>query len=300
MGGAAGNHAAVGLRPMAQVTSVPGLWRSWLRRNQENLRLARSAPAVDRAPTRIDWRIAALYAAVIVLFLGSMWRLYDPDTGFTSLIAFGRQFEERRLPAVKALPHAVVENSGYDGQFYAQLALDPLLRNPDLKFALDSIALRSRRILVPWTAFVFGLGRPNWILQVYAIQNVAFWLMLAWVLLRWLPPDSIRNWLAWCGCLLCVGSIMSVRLALTDLPGASIMALGLAAAETGRPYLAGGLLGLSGLARETNLIAILAIDWWGHWKTHPVRVLLTLLLILCLWRCGCSTCKRCSDRRCGP
>ena len=156
----------------------------------------------------------------------------------------------------------------------------------DLRVALDSIEIRSRRILVPWTAYLLGLGRPAWVIEAYALQNVGFWLLLGWVLLRWLPPVNIRNWLAWCGCLLCVGSVMSVQLALTDLPSASIMALGLAVAESGRFNLAGVLLGLSGLARETNLIATLGIDWPSLWKTRGVRAALTLLLImlpLALW-----------------
>jgi hypothetical protein len=263
-------------------------WRSWLGRVRGGWRLmsvprevgSRGAPAPRRA-------IGALYLLTAVAFLLAIWQFREPQFGFTRLIAFGEQFQERVLPAVRALPHHVHAGSGYDGQFYAQLALDPLLRDPDLHVALDSVEYRARRVLLSGTAFVLGAGRPAWILEAYALQNVAFWLMLGAVLLRWLPPVNIRNWLAWCGCLLGFGSVASVTLALTDLPSTALVALGFAAAEIGRPYTAGGILGLSGLARETNMLAALGIDWVAMWKTKQrVRMIVTLLLIglpLVLW-----------------
>jgi len=87
--------------------------------------------------------------AVVALVLWSVGQFYHPDTGLTSLIQFGDQFEARALPALRAVPHAVREGAGYDGQFYAQLALDPLLRSESIDTALDGAAYRGRRILLP-------------------------------------------------------------------------------------------------------------------------------------------------------
>ena len=47
------------------------------------------------------------------------------------------------------------------GQFYVQLALDPLLRDPAIEQALDNFPYRSRRILFSWTAFLLDLGQPE-------------------------------------------------------------------------------------------------------------------------------------------
>ena len=85
------------------------------------------------------------------------------------------------------------QSPGYDGQFYAQLAVEPLLRNRRLDKALDTPPYRARRILFSWTAYVLGLGRPRWILKAYALQNIIAWLLLAWLLLRWFPPSAPRN-----------------------------------------------------------------------------------------------------------
>ena len=53
--------------------------------------------------------------------------------------------------------------AGYDGQFYAQIALDPTLRNPGLKDACDNLAYRAQLIAMPVASYVLGLGQPRWI-----------------------------------------------------------------------------------------------------------------------------------------
>jgi hypothetical protein len=203
-----------------------------------------------------------VYVATVVVFLASLVQYYQRNTGFTTLISFGDQFEKTRLPAVVDVPHFVhYQSPGYDGQFYAQLAVEPLLRNRGLDLALDSPSYRARRMLFSWSAYALGLGRPAWILKAYAMQNIVAWLLLAWVLLRWFPPSAPRNALAWVGCLFGVGLIYSVRFALTEGPGLLLIALAVVAIERGRPWLASGLMALIGLGRETNFIAGgLAVD----------------------------------------
>ena len=196
------------------------------------------------------------YVATVAVFLASLAQYYHRNTGFTSLIVFGDQFEEARLPAVMEAPHYVYYGSpGYDGQFYAQLAVEPLLRDRRLDQAIDSVPYRARRILFAWTAYLLGLGRPAWILKAYALQNIVAWLLLAWVLLRWFPPAAPRNLVPWIGCLFGVGLILSVRFALTEGPSLLLLALGVMAIERGRPWLASGLVALAGLGRETNFVA---------------------------------------------
>jgi len=196
------------------------------------------------------------YAATVLVFLASLVQYYQRNTGFTTLISFGDQFEKTRLPAVVDVPHFVhYQSPGYDGQFYAQMAVEPLLRNRRLERALDSPSYRARRVLFSWTAYAFGLGRPAWILKVYALQNIVAWLLLAWVLTRWFPPSAPRNLIPWIGCLFGVGLVYSVRFALTEGPGLLLIALAVAAIERGRPWIASGLMALVGLGRETNFIA---------------------------------------------
>ena len=216
-------------------------------------------------------RVRLLYVLAVALFLVSMAGYYEPDNGFTSLIRFGDQFEDRALPAVRSTAHHVLENSsGYDGQFYAQLAIDPLLRDPAIDGALDTVSYRARRILFSWTAFLAGLGQPRMILQAYAVQNIAFWLVLGMLLFRWLPPRTVKNFCLWFGCMFSYGALFSVSWAVPDGPSILLLALAIMAAESGRPLVAAGLVGFSGLAKETNLLWIVVLGGpgseWRRWK----------------------------------
>jgi hypothetical protein len=185
----------------------------------------------------------------------SVARFYHPGTGFTALIGFPRGHESE-APAMRGVPHFDYPPwASYDGQFYAQRALDPLCRDPLTDRAMDLAPFRARRILFSWTAYVLGLGRPAWILEAYALQNVACWLLLAWLLARWIPPLTARGLALWTACLLSHGVLWSVRFALLDVPSLVLIVLAVRAVEAGRPLLSAAIVGIAGLGRETNLLA---------------------------------------------
>jgi hypothetical protein len=199
-------------------------------------------------------RLVPLIAAS--LFIGCIAQFYDARTGFTSLIGFGDVFEARTFPPVKDVPrHIERQSTGYDGQFYAQMATDPLLRDPALDRAMDDAPLRARRILFSWTAYAAGLGQPSWIVQAYAVQNIACWLVLGFVLLYWFPATNARMLALWFVTLFAGGLIWSVRAALLDGPSLLLLALGMLSLERGRPWLSAIIFGISGLGRETNLLS---------------------------------------------
>jgi hypothetical protein len=200
-----------------------------------------------------------LAIALVILFLTSVARFYHPGLGFTALLGMpvgGHDFE---APAFKAIPHYEYPDwAAYDGQFYVQRALDPLIRDPEVDRAMDSAPFRARRILFSWTAYVAGAGRPAWIVQVYALQNVAAWLLLAVLLTRWMPVTSARAVALWTACLFSHGLLWSVRFALLDGPSLLLVACAVAAVERGRPLLSALIAGVSALGRETSLLALLA------------------------------------------
>ncbi|MCC7176772.1 MAG: hypothetical protein IT177_00100 [Acidobacteria bacterium] len=199
------------------------------------------------------------HITVIVLVLWGVARFHQPENGFTSFIRFGQAFSGRAVPALGAVPHAVESPYGYDAQFYAQLALDPLLQDPATVRAIDTPLYRARRVFLPWLANVLALGEPWYILQVYALLNVAAWLWMAWLLLRWLPPGSAAATAAWIAIMLSHGFMASMARALADGPSALIIALGVTAVHANRQWLAAAILGVSGLTRETNLLAAAAL-----------------------------------------
>jgi hypothetical protein len=203
------------------------------------------------------WRpvVVAAYAIVLAAFFYTFAQFYIPGKGFTYLVAFGGRSEMSRLPVMGELAHYVQSDSdGYDAQYYAQIAMDPLLRDPKLKQAVDSVPYRARRILFSWTAYSFGFGRPAAILTVFTLQNALCWLALAAVLLRWFPPASWTDFLRWAGVLFSFGMCVSLRYSLVDGPSLLLIAAGVWAVEANRRWLAAGIFALSGLGKETNLL----------------------------------------------
>jgi hypothetical protein len=192
---------------------------------------------------------------VVAAFLATVASYYHPRFGFTVFLTLPADSQgEYELARVRAVPHFIDPSGGYDGQFYARLAVEPLLRDPAIDKTLDLAPYRARRILFSWTAYAIGLGRPAWILQVFALQNVVTWLVFAWLLLRWFPVGTGRSFGLWAGCLLTHGVLNSVRYALIDGPSTLLLAAAVVAAEAARPWVASLILGVSGLARETNLL----------------------------------------------
>lgn len=211
----------------------------------------------------------AAACAVVGLFLFAIARFYQPGYGFTPLIGF-HAADAFEPAALRAIPHYEYPAISYDGQFYATRALDPLLRDPAIDSEMDLPALRARRILFSWTAYVLGLGRPTWILNAYALQNVLAWLLLGLVLCRWTPPTTPRRLAVWTACLLSHGMMWSVRLALLDGPSLVLIALAVLLVEGERPLASAAVAGIAGLGRETNVLAALAQpfprrprDWIG-------------------------------------
>jgi hypothetical protein len=202
------------------------------------------------------WLLRSAYLACVVLLLRTVGRSWHPDYQLTSTIHFGSKFEERSLDALKRVPHAVLpESHGYDGQFYAQLALSPALADPQLPRALDNVAYRSRRILFSWTAWLLGCGRGKLVVRAYAVQNTLFWLANAVLLLHWLPPTRWFHFARWSGILFSAGWLDSISNAVLDGPALFVLLLALWLVQQGAPVWGTALVGISGLGKETNLLA---------------------------------------------
>ena len=222
-----------------------------------------------------------LGALLLTLLVGAK---FDPATGFASLIRFGEQWESRRLAPIESVAPATVPNSaGYDGQFYAQIALDPTLRDYDLARVLDGPAYRARRILAPAIAHLAGLGQPAWVLQAYALLNVACWCALGWLLWRQLSPVDATDAARWIGCLFSMGVLESVRQSLVDLP--ALLCLVIAVQAHGRSLPRSGVwLALGHLAKETNLLATAALAAHrSFWRPRPLACLALTAVPLALW-----------------
>ena len=244
-------------------------------------RQEKSSNAATSARVAIACRVAALVLCAV--FLRSVARFYHPGFGFTALIGFA-EGQPNEAPALRAVPHIVrPPSTSYDGQFYAQRALDPLARDPAVDRAMDLAPYRARRILFSWTAYLAGLGRPAWILEAYALQNVVCWLVLAVLLTRWCDVGTRRGLALWTACLFSHGLLWSVRFALLDGPSLLLIALSVLAIEKGRPLVAAAMTGVAALGRETNVLAALAQPLprtQREWARTAAAVLLVVLPVL--------------------
>lgn len=214
-------------------------------------------------------------------------QFYLPGKGFTYLVMFGEKQHDSYLPELRALDHYEADDSpGYDAQYYAQIAMHPQLSDPALRDAVDSLSYRARRILFCWTAYALALGNPERALNIYAIQNIVCWFVLAALLLRWFPPTDWSNVFRWFGVMFSFGLCFSVRASLVDGPSLLMIAAAVALAEKGRSWWSAGLLGIAGLGKETNILAGIAlaepragISIWralGRWIAFALIVVLPL------------------------
>lgn len=224
---------------------------------------------LPRATVLARWgwrhRLALAGVAAVVAFLVLAGRFWHPYYGFTRWLQLDELDAAVAVRELRAQPVFVYPGeNGYDGAAYVQIAFHPDLDSPELSTAIGNVPYRARRILGSAVAWLLAGGNPAYIANRYAALNVAVWLALALLLWRVLPVTDARGWVAWAGVMFSAGALHSVRLALTDLLGAALVTAALALAERGRGRAGLAALALSGLARETALIAVTGL-WRGPW-----------------------------------
>lgn len=226
-----------------------------------------------RGKSRGAWLCLAAVAFVLAMVA---WR-YDSRTGFTELIRFGAPFESGRLPAVAAEPLYVYSNPGYDGQFYAQLAVDPDIFDPQVQAALDNPRYRGRRILLPAVVHALGAGNTWLTLNIYALVNPLAWLAFGWLLWRRVRADGWRGTAVWLSCMLSLGVLDSVRMALVDLPAMLLVFIAVEWSAHGKRIPALIALAAATLTRETSMLAIAAPEAAAPrhgrtWARHAINL----------------------------
>ena len=156
------------------------------------------------------------------------------------------------------------EAEGYDGQFYRFLAHDPFLLKGYASYA-DSPQLRSRRLLVPLSAWTLGLGQRYWIDPAYyAVEMIFLGLGVYWCA-RLLTR---RGRSAWCGLLFVVvpATLTSFDRMLVDGPLTALFAGFLLYCEEERWTRVWLMAMLAALTRETGLILCAALVADRLWK----------------------------------
>ena len=247
-----------------------------------------------KLPSPPRWAFVFVALAALAFFLCVYAAIWTPEHGITKFLRVGQEFDDMGLAVFRATPKFIdpypAHRWGFDGQLYAQMALDPLLLDPQLHFALDDPPYRGQRILLSWIAWVLGLGQPFWILNAYAALNLIFWVGLAFLAERLFAPHGWAGLAGYAATLLTCGVIESMQASLTDLPSFTLILAALMAGGTA----GAGILALAALARSTSLIGFVGLvaigpPWKEALKKNIVRGLiagvpLALWVGYVLWR----------------
>ena len=202
-----------------------------------------------------------LGVAVVVLAAYLAWAAwFAAHHAVVQLARVGTEFQGRAAGAsapIDALAGDTVEGSGYDGQFFLFIALDP----GDADAYIDEPAYRFSRILYPSLARVLAFGQadltPFALLLVNLLAVGAGTLAVALVLRdRGLSPWYAAFFGFYPGLFFAVSRDLAEPLAY------ALVALGLLAVERRRLPLAAVLFALAALTRETTLLFPLALGAW--------------------------------------
>lgn len=204
----------------------------------------------------------ALVVALCLLPAAFVARQSTSPGDLTKTLFVGARFLPQALPEFRALQPAVVSTDGYDGQFYAQLAIDPTLSNPELPHAFDLPVYRARRILLPAIARIAGFGSPAAAVCAYALLNLASWYVLLGLLVRLCKPVTYRGWLCICATMLTSGALYSLMRSLVDLPAVTLCVL--AGTIAGQGKLAA--LAAAILTKETYAVTAWALPAQTRWR----------------------------------
>jgi len=197
------------------------------------------------------------------------------------LLHLGSQF-----PHPAALVDApLVGPWGYDGQFYAALATDPLLLSPQTPALLDNPPYRAQRIFLPMLAHLVSLGDARAATFAYPLLCWLFTFVGFFALANLLQRFEVRGFWVFLAAAH-VGVAASVTRSTPDSAGTGLFFLGWAAWNAGRPGVATALWGSAVLTRETLLLPLWGVILPQLWRQRTLKAALPGLVptgMLTLW-----------------
>jgi hypothetical protein len=212
-------------------------------------RLPRLATLTDRPAAAAA--VAAIAGTVFVLA-----RVFVVAKGDLSrFVMAGRDFVN---PAAAPAGLHVFPGSGYDGQFYYRLALDPAnLQRTAFGITFDA-GFRVQRIGMSVLAWLASGGQRQLVPDALVAVNLAALVVMAW-LGAILARDAGRH--AGWGLLVAGywGFLFSVGRDLPEVLASAFLVGGLVALRRGRPVLAGLLFACAVLTLETTLDVVIAV-----------------------------------------
>jgi hypothetical protein len=195
------------------------------------------------------WVAASLVAVIYLAFI--LLRLVSFQFDLSAFVLAGDRFSDsRQVPIDLAV---LPDSSGYDGQFYYRLALDPLTAQlSNFGITLDFPDYRQQRILYPLLIRILSQGQPNSIPFLMIVIN---WVALCCI--GWVGGAYARalGWHASWGLALTLypGFALSLARDLTEILAVSLLLASLYTLYRQRQMMAALLLTAAVLTKETML-----------------------------------------------
>jgi hypothetical protein len=207
--------------------------------------------------------VVAITALLYAIAIGARLANHGGDPTF--FVAAGHAFYQPSLASPKL---AVSTTSGYDGQFYYRLALDPFShRRVEYGITIDNGAYRQQRILYPILAHILALGVVALVPWSMILVN---YLAVCWLAFNGARYAGLFSTPPIYG--LVIPFFPGVLLALDrDLPdplAISLMVWALYLLHTRRIVFAACILALAILARETVIVLAAALLIHSSWRAR--------------------------------
>jgi hypothetical protein len=218
---------------------------------------------------------AAVALAIACFYAGwSGWYLAHHSAVSLAHVSLQFSRQSHASAAISQLPATPADGSGYDGQFYLYIALDPVrargyLDVPAYRYARPVYPLAARALAlgqdgaVPWTLLLLGIGGV--VAATYAVASLL----------------DLRHTPVWYAALfgLYPGLLIAVSWDLAEAMAYGLAALGLLVYYRSgrRTLLAGTLFGLAGATRESTLLfpvaLALSLAWQSRRRARAIELL---------------------------
>lgn len=222
-------------------------------------------------------RLRGLSCAQVTLLVGVLYvawtaaYLATPGHDVRDFIHIGTSFIEQGGHRSRAIhldlgyhpptnQNPAARGTGYDGQFYYYIALDPA----NARFYVDIPGYRYSRILYPMVARALALGHREAIPWTLLLVNLLAVLGGTWGLATWLRRRGVSPlWAMLYG--LWPGMVVAVQRDLAEPLAYGLVVAGLLVWDVRRGWrlpAAGVVFGLAGLARQTTLVFPIVYGVW--------------------------------------
>jgi hypothetical protein len=216
--------------------------------------------------TDSPWLVLGIVSIVYLLFIIARLSTHGYDPSY--FVTAGDKFCDPHF-VPKSL-RVINKSSGYDGQFYYRLALNPFTSTPtEFGVTFDSPSFRQQRIVYPFLVWVLSMGRADRVPILLILVNYLALCLMGWI--GGAYAQSMRQHALW-GIVLPLypGFLLTLSRDLTEIVETGFLLAGLLLIRRGKHLLATLLLTLAALTKETSLLvpagamlACLAGAWQG-------------------------------------